>query len=163
MAALPRAGGTARVLCRETPEMQLAQVRVQALHPPCQHVGLDPNNASLVLRLSYGTLDLLFTGDIEAEGEHALLSAPGTLASEILKVPHHGSRTSSTEEFVKTVAPQVAIASLGYHNRFAFPASEVVQRYAEQGTRFLRTDQAGAVTVVSDGQSYRVKTALPSD
>ena len=162
MTALTRAGGTARVLCRETPEMQLAQVRVQALHPPCQHVGLDPNNASLVLRLSYGVIDLLFTGDIEAEGEHALLSAPGTLASEILKVPHHGSRTSSSAAFVAAVAPQVAVASLGYHNRFSFPAPEVVQRYAEQGTRFLRTDQAGAVTVVSDGQGYRIQTVLPA-
>jgi competence protein ComEC len=161
MTALIRAGGTARVLCRETPEMQLAQVRVQALHPPCQHAGLDPNNASLVLRLSYGVIDLLFTGDIEAEGEHALLSASGTLASEILKVPHHGSRTSSSTAFVATVAPQVAVASLGSHNRFSFPAPEVVQRYAEQGSRLLRTDQTGAVTVVSDGQSYRVETVIP--
>ncbi len=64
---------------------------------PCQHAGLDPNNASLVLRLSYGVIDLLFTGDIEAEGEHAIPPASGTLASEILKVPHHGSRTSSNQ------------------------------------------------------------------
>jgi len=141
--------------------MQLAQVRVQALHPPCQHAGLDPNNASLVLRLSYGVIDLLFTGDIEAEGEHDLLSAPGTLASEVLKVPHHGSRTSSSAAFVATVAPQVAVASLGYHNRFSFPAPEVVQRYVEQGSRLLRTDQTGAVTVVSDGQSYRIETGIP--
>ena len=151
------------MLCHETPEMQLAQVRVHVLHPPCQPAGFDTNNASLVLRLSYGVVDLLFTGDIEAEGEHILLSANGTLASEIVKVPHHGSRTSSSEAFVTAVAPRVAVASLGYHNRFAFPAAEVVQRYAEQGSQFLRTDQVGAVTVVSDGQSYRIETVLPSD
>jgi competence protein ComEC len=160
---LDRAGVTTSVLCRGTPERQLSQVRVQIIHPPCQQGGLDTNNASLVLRLSYGVVDLLFTGDIEAEGEHILLSANGTLASEIVKVPHHGSRTSSSEAFVTAVAPRVAVASLGYHNRFAFPAAEVVQRYAEQGSQFLRTDQAGAVTVVSDGQSYRIETVLPSD
>jgi competence protein ComEC len=161
LSALDRAGVTRRVLCRETPEMHLAQVRVHVLHPPCQPAGFDTNNASLVLRLSYGGIDLLFTGDIEAEGEHALLSANSTLASEILKVPHHGSRTSSSKAFVQAAAPQVAVASLGEHNRFAFPAAEVVQRYAEQGSWFLRTDQAGAVTMVSDGRSYRVETPLP--
>jgi competence protein ComEC len=160
---LDRTGVTTSVLCRGTPERQLAQVRVQIIHPPCQQGGLDTNNASLVLRLSYGVIDLLFTGDIEAEGEHVLLSANGTLASEIVKVPHHGSRTSSSQAFVTAVAPRMAVASLGYHNRFAFPAAEVVQRYAEQGSQFLRTDQAGAVTVVSDGQSYRIETVLPSD
>ena len=141
--------------------MQLAQVRVHVLHPPCQPAGFDTNNASLVLRLSYGDVNLLFTGDIETNGEHILLSANSTLSSEILKVPHHGSRTSSSKAFVEAATPQVAVASLGYHNRFAFPASEVVRRYAEQGTWFLRTDEAGAVTVVSDGRSYRVETALP--
>jgi competence protein ComEC len=112
--------------------------------------------------MSYGAIDLLFTGDIEAEGEHALLSSyNGTLASEILKVPHHGSRTSSGQAFIAAVTPQVAVASLGYHNRFAFPAPEVVQRYREHGSWFLQTDEAGAVTVVSDGHGYQVQTVLP--
>ncbi|HKA53865.1 MAG TPA: DNA internalization-related competence protein ComEC/Rec2 [Candidatus Binatia bacterium] len=161
LSALDRAGVTVRALCRETPEMRLAQVRVHILHPPCRPAGFDTNNASLVLRLSYGVIDLLFTGDIETNGERALLSADGTLSSEILKVPHHGSRTSSSKAFVEAATPQVAVASLGYHNRFAFPASEVVLRYAEQGARFLRTDEVGAITVVTDGRSYWVETALP--
>jgi competence protein ComEC len=161
LSVLDRAGATIRVLCHETPEIQLAQVRVHILHPPCRPAGFDTNNASLVMRLSYGAVNLLFTGDIETTGEYALLSANGTLSSEILKVPHHGSRTSSSKAFIEAATPQVAVASLGYHNRFAFPASEVVRRYAEQGSRFLRTDEAGAVTVVSDGRSYQVKTVLP--
>ncbi len=159
--ALSRAGVTARVLCRETPEMLLSGVRVQVLHPPCQHAGFDTNNASLVLRLSHGAIDVLFTGDVEAVGEQTLLSANGALASEILKVPHHGSRTSSTRALVAAVSPQVAVASLGYHNHFHFPAPEVVRRYEEKRSRVLRTDQAGAITVVSDGQGYRVQTTLP--
>jgi competence protein ComEC len=161
LAALQRAGATSRVLCRDTPAMQFSQVRVQVLHPPCQSAGLDINNASLVLRLTHGEIDMLFTGDIEAEGERMVLSTNTALASEILKVPHHGSRTSSTQAFITAVAPQVAIASLGAYNRFAFPAAQVVQRYVEQGSQFLRTDQAGAITVVSDGQEYQVDSVLP--
>ena len=160
-AALRRAGVTSRVLCRETPKMLLSGVQVQVLHPPCQHAGFNTNNASLVLRLSHGAIDVLFTGDVEAIGEQTLLSANGALASEILKVPHHGSRTSSTRALVDAVSPQVAVASLGYHNHFHFPAPEVVRRYEEKRSRVLRTDQAGAIIVVSDGQGYRVQTTLP--
>jgi competence protein ComEC len=159
---LDQAGVTSRVLCRETPEMTLSGVRVQILHPPCRTAGLEPNNASLVLRLSHGVIDVLFPGDVEAKGEQILLSANGSLASEILKMPHHGSRTSSTTAFVEAVAPQVAVASLGAYNRFHFPAPEVVQRYKAQGGCVLRTDRAGAITVVSTGRGYRVETVLPA-
>lgn len=161
--ALNQAGVTSHILCRETPEMLLSGVRIHVLHPPCQPTELDTNNASLVLRLSHGEVDLLFTGDVEAAGEQTLLSANGVLASEVLKVPHHGSRTSSTPAFVEAISPQIAVASLGFYNRFRFPAAEVVQRYARPGSRMLRTDQAGAVTVVSDGREYSVKTVLPDD
>lgn len=141
--------------------MQFAEVQIQVLHPPCQPANLDTNNASLVLRLSFREMNVLLTGDLEAEGEEIILSTGPPLASAILKVPHHGSRTSSTRAFVQAVAPQVAVASLGYNNRFSFPAPEIVQRYAEQKSRFLRTDQAGAITVRSDGQAYRVEADIP--
>jgi competence protein ComEC len=134
----------------------LGGVKIQILHPPCQHTGLDTNNASLVLRLSHGTVDILFTGDVEAEGEAILLSTQHVLASEIVKVPHHGSQTSSTLAFVQTIAPHVAIASLGFQNRFRFPALEVIQRYQRQGSQFLRTDERGSITIVSDGHGYQV-------
>jgi competence protein ComEC len=104
---------------------------------------------------------MLFTGDIEQEGEAALLATANTLSSEILKVPHHGSRTSSSPTFVSATTPAVAIASLGADNRFRFPAQEVTQRYQNQGSMWLRTDQAGTVTVISDGHGHRFVTALP--
>jgi competence protein ComEC len=154
--SLERVGATFRILCRETPRIDLMEVQAQILHPPCHYTGLDTNNASLVLRLSHGVIDILFTGDLEAEGEQLLLTHESAIASEILKAPHHGSRTSSTPAFVSMIAPQVVVASLGYHNRFGFPAAEIVQRYEQGGTRFLRTDQDGAVTVVSDGRGYTV-------
>lgn len=151
-----------RTLCHEAPPPHLPQVSLQVLHPPCHNSRLDTNNASLVLRLSYGTTDILFTGDIEKEGETVLLSATTNLPSEILKVPHHGSRTSSSPAFVSATTPELAIASLGVDNRFHFPAGEVVQRYQDQGSRWMSTDQTGAVTVVSDGQEYRFVTTLPT-
>ena len=149
-------------LCRDTPDREIGGVRIQILHPPCGQTGLDKNDASLVLRLSHGEVDMLFSGDIERAGEGILLATPARLESEILKVPHHGSRSSSTQPFLEAVSPQVALASLGYRNRFRFPAPEVVDRYERQGVTLLRTDRAGTITVLSDGKSYRVETFLPS-
>jgi competence protein ComEC len=156
---LERKGVLFRTLCRDMAPMPVAGVSVRIMHPPCQQTGLDTNNASLVLRLSHGTIDLLFTGDLEAGGEQVLLSHGGEVASEIVKAPHHGSRTSSTAAFIDAVEPHLVVASLGYFNRFGFPAEEVVRRYERRQARFLRTDQDGAVTVVSNGRTYRVAVA----
>ena len=161
--ALEQSGVTVRVLCRESPDMNLSGVHIQVVHPSCQGLGLDTNNASLVLRLSHGEIDFLFSGDIEAEGESIVLATGKALQSEVLKVPHHGSRSSSTVAFVQAVSPQLAIASLGLNNRFGFPAPEVVQRYLAHRTPLLRTDQIGTVTVVSDGKRYWIANSpLPS-
>lgn len=161
LAALRAHGVHTQVLCRDTPDYVIRGVRIQVLHPPCGTRRLDTNNASLVLRLSHGEVDVLLTGDIETAAENMLLSTPAALGSEILKVPHHGSRSSSSLAFIEAVAPRVAVASLGHNNRFRFPAADVVARYERRGTRFLRTDRAGAVTVSSDGRDVRVETVLP--
>ena len=161
MTTLERNGVEIRPLCSGSQDQEINSVRIQILHPPCSQTGLDTNDASLVLRLSHGEVDILFSGDVETAGERILLSTSAQLASEILKVPHHGSRSSSTLPFLEAVSPQVAIASLGHHNRFRFPVPEVVDRYERQGVALLRTDQAGTITVLSDGKSYRVETFLP--
>ena len=146
------------VLCRGAgvPRPEIGGVRIQVLHPPCGRTGLDTNNSSLVLLLSHGEVDVLLTGDVEATAEAMLLSTQGTLDSEILKVPHHGSGTSSSPRFLEAVSPDVAVASLGHLNRFDFPSPEVVERYERQDVELLRTDTAGAVTMMSDGRGYRV-------
>ena len=146
------------VLCRSAavPEPKIGGVHIQVLHPPCGRTGLDTNNSSLVLRLSHGDVDILLTGDIETTAEDMLLSAREPLDSEVLKVPHHGSGTSSSPRFLAAVSPDVAVASLGHLNRFDFPPPEVVERYERHGVEFLRTDTAGAVTITSDGRGYRV-------
>lgn len=158
MDVVSRKGIRLRTLCRDSRLPTSSRVSLQVLHPPCTHNGLDTNNASLVLRLSYGATSLLFTGDIEAEGESVLLSSAKIPPSEIMKVPHHGSRTSSTPELIAAIAPTVAIASLGANNRFHFPAEEVVQRYQRYGSRWLRTDHAGTVIVIGDEHGYALST-----
>jgi competence protein ComEC len=90
---------------------------------------------------------VLLTGDIERGGELALVASPRRLASDVLVVPHHGSRTSSTREFLDAVAPRWAVVPVGYRNRFRHPNGEVLGRYREGGAAIARTDLDGAVTV----------------
>ena len=119
----------------------------EAIGPP---PGLSVNDASLVLRLSFAGRAVLFPGDLEADGEGELVGRRAIgqpVAADVLKVPHHGSRTSSSEELVDAVHPSLAVISLGWRNRFHFPAPEVLARYAARGTTVLRTDRDGAVTV----------------
>lgn len=113
------------------------------------------NDNSLVVRVTRGDRRVLFAGDIEVEGEERLVADLGpALRADVVKVPHHGSRTSSSEAFVSACAPELAVISLGVANRFEFPAPEVVARWRDAGARVARTDRRGAVTVVisADGE-----------
>jgi competence protein ComEC len=112
--------------------------------------GLSVNDASLVLRLDFAGRGVLFPGDLEADGEGELVgrrALGAAVAADVLKVPHHGSKTSSSPELVAAVAPSLAVISLGWQNRFHFPDAGVVARYAQRGTSVLRTDRDGAITV----------------
>jgi competence protein ComEC len=91
---------------------------------------------------------MLLTGDIERAAERELLQrAPGLLAADALLVPHHGSATSSSPEFVREVAPRYAVLTVGYRNRFGHPREEVLARYRDAGSTLLRTDTGGAVEI----------------
>jgi competence protein ComEC len=128
-------------------------VEIQILSPS-EAIPGDLNNGSLTLRLSYGPTTLLFPGDLEAEGERRLLAgSPELLRSTILKVPHHGSRTSSTAAFLDAVDPRHAVVSAGYENHFGMPHAEVLERYRRRGTRVWRTDEDGAILfrIAKDG------------
>jgi competence protein ComEC len=112
--------------------------------------GLSVNDASLVLRLDFAGRGAIFPGDLEADGEGELVgrrSLGAAVAADLLKVPHHGSRTSSSRELIDAVDPALAVISLGWQNRFHFPNPAVLARYAAHGTRVLRTDRDGAITV----------------
>jgi len=116
-------------------------------------VALAPNDASLVLRVSYGATSFLFPGDVEGAGEAAAV-ARGSLASDVVKIPHHGSRRSSTSGFAAAVAPRLAVVSVGAGNRYGFPHEEALARWREVGALVLRTDE-GAIRLLSDGRRVR--------
>jgi competence protein ComEC len=120
----------------------------------------DPNAASTVVRARYGAVRILLTGDAEAEEEGWLLRAnPLALRAEVLKVGHHGSRTSSTEAFVDAVNPRLALVSVGAANTYGHPSPEVMQRLTAAGATVLRTDQLGTVVLRSDGSVLEVHAA----
>ena len=129
-----------------------AGVRLEAVGGPIgDRTG---NDASLVVRVSFGTTAFLFPGDLEAAGEAAALAGGRMLAADVVKVPHHGSRTSSTEPFVAAVAPRWAAVSVGLGNRFGFPHAEAMERWRAIGATVVRTDE-GAIRFLSDGAVVR--------
>jgi competence protein ComEC len=123
------------------------------------------NNSSMVLRFSFGSTSILFTGDIESAGERAMIENRDELHATILKVPHHGSATSSTAAFIAAVHPQAAVISDGYLNNFHFPADAVVERYIQAGVILMRTDLDGAVMVDATRNQMTVRTfrGTPAD
>jgi competence protein ComEC len=111
-----------------------------------------------VIAVEYAGRRLLFAGDLEAEGEAALV-ARGAVPADVLKVPHHGSRTSSTDTLLDAVRPQLAVISVGERNRWGFPDAGVLDRYRAHGARVLRTDRQGAIAVsVSAGGRLAVES-----
>jgi len=133
-------------------------VRMEVFHPPpelLRGTGSDVNNNSVVLKVTRGRASLLLTGDIEEEGERALLASGQPLRSLVLKAPHHGAATSSTPPFLREVSPQLVIISVG-ENKFGHPAPETLAKLSSLTT--LRTDEEGTIEVVTDGERYWVVT-----
>jgi competence protein ComEC len=120
------------------------------------------NNDSIVLKLRFGHISFLFAGDIETQAEYAMLNSGADIQADILKVPHHGSNTSSSEGFLNAVNPVLAVISSGEQSRFNFPSEVVLNRYKRHGTKLLQTSQSGAITIVTDGRRVWVKTIIPS-
>lgn len=116
------------------------------------------NSRSIVARLSYGAVSVLLTGDIEAETETALLRSGVRLDSTVLKVAHHGSRTSTTPEFVEAVRPSAAVISVGAGNLFGHPHLRTLWTLRARGVRLYRTDRDGAVFLRTDGRRLVVET-----
>ena len=144
--------------------IQLDQdISLEVLHRPGAAVAgtfIDANNNGLVLRLVYRDVSILLTADIEAAAERRLLDASATIKSDVLKIAHHGSKTSTSAPFLQKVQPSLAIISAGADNRFGHPHAEVVSRLQHTvGDRNIyRTDQNGDTEVISDGTTLWVKT-----
>jgi len=145
--------------------MEVSGVKIDLLHPPAapgdspgQGDNLGVNDRSLVLKLTYGGVSILFPGDLEKAGEALVVSRAGSsLRSDVLMAPHHGSRGSCTKAFLEKVRPRVVIISCGKGNTFGFPHRDTIRRIKEVKGRVIRIDRAGAVelTITPDGLGIR--------
>lgn len=120
------------------------------------------NDYSIIVKLTYGKKSFLFTGDAERTGERELLESGQSLRSDVLKVGHHGSNSSSTTAFLQAVAPQYAVISCGVDNSYGHPHKEVMDRLTRVGTQVYRTDTNGTVLVRCDGKALTFRTGLAS-
>ncbi len=158
-----RARGLATLRARRGGRVELGGGAVAAIlnppEPPLEGTGSDVNVNSVVLRVRYGAVSLLLTGDIEALTEARLVDEARDLRSAVLKVAHHGSATSSSPEFLQAVSPQVAVISVGARNPFGHPHPSAVDALRAAGAAVYRTDRHGAVTVVTDGRLLWVRPA----
>ncbi|MEJ7733562.1 MAG: DNA internalization-related competence protein ComEC/Rec2 [Polyangiaceae bacterium] len=130
---------------------------------PCPGFAPDvgANDNSFVLRITYGRRAVLLVGDSEHHAEDALLARGAPLRADLLKVGHHGSRTSTTPAFLAAVAPELAVVSCGVRNRFGHPHPETLRTLASAGVPLLRTDRGGAVVWETDGEVVRVSRGIP--
>jgi competence protein ComEC len=135
-------------------------VQVSVLWPPAGG-DTSTNNDSIVLRLQFGERSILLTGDIERAAEQALVASQQQLTTDVIKVAHHGSKTSSAEGFVLAAKPQYAIISVGRDSRFGHPHREVVERWQANGAVVLTTGQSGTITVTTDGHDLSLKEFQP--
>ena len=142
--------------CRAGERWQWDGVRFEFLHPPASLPSGRRNNQSCVLRISTAGGSMLLTGDIERPVEEQFVHAGKLAATDVVLVPHHGSRSSSSPQFIAALEPRWAIVPAGYRNRFGHPAAEVLERYRAAGAELLRTDLAGAVSVQLNANEVQV-------
>jgi len=137
--------------------MRFGEVELHVLWPP---PGVDStNDDSVVLKLQFRERSILLTGDIEKRGEEKLL--PRELQADVVKVSHHGSKTSSTAGFVSATKPRLAIISVGQDSMFGHPHAEVVERWRQAGAEILTTGKCGTITVRTDGTNLWVREFVP--
>ena len=133
-------------------------VHLEVLWPcPRYDAALGLNDNSIALRLAFGRRSFLLTGDLERESEQLLIAAGRIRASDVLKVAHHGSRTSTSAPFVSAARPSVAVISSGAGNRYGHPSPQVVARLRAAGAQVLRTDVHGGVIIATDGERLDIR------
>jgi competence protein ComEC len=136
----------------------LAVLNPATIPDPLADTRADANDQSVVLRLTWERAGALLTGDIGVEAESSLLWSEQPLSADVLKLAHHGSNSASSAGFLAAVQPRYTVISAGAGNRFGHPATAVLDRLTQLGVTILRTDQAGTIELVTDGQRWWVKT-----
>ena len=159
---LKKAGERAETMGHGRSSREVDGVRLEFLHPPLQKNNRPfffGNDTSLVIRLTYGEVSFLFTGDVKGAAEEEILSTGADLRSTIIKVPHHGSKSSSTTPFLARIRPKFAVFSARGGTR-GLPNPHIVKRYESMGSKIFRTDRDGAISFVTDGKEIKVRTFL---
>ena len=142
---------------RQGDELEIGKSKITFLHPDQQIDNYDLNNSSLVFVLNFGDQNFLFTGDIEKKVESELLEENPDLKVNLIKVPHHGSKTSSLSDWLKNLSPEIAVIQVGADNHYGHPTAEVIELYQAQGAEIYRNDLNGNIVVTADGKNYAVK------
>ena len=142
-------------------DLFIGGAEIEILNPVEDIPAASSNNWSVVIRIGYGSRKFLLTGDIESQAESDIVNSVGTqLRADLIKVAHHGSRTSSTGEFVEHTKPGVAVISVGRRSRFGHPHREIVERWRLAGANVLTTGEKGTITVSTDGRNLEIRTFL---
>jgi len=137
-----------------------SRARLDILHPSENLEGKtvkNTNNTSIVARLVFGENSFLLTGDIYKSVEETLVEKNIFIDSDILKVAHQGSRTSTAEEFLEAVTPEIAVIPVGRNNRYGHPHQETLETLKKHGIKVLRTDEDGDIKIISDGTNLKIK------
>lgn len=135
----------------------LGELEMRILSPFAGVSYEETNDVSVVMRVIFGNTSFMFTGDAEALVEKDLIEMSSLLDSDVLKVGHHGSSTSSTMDFLEAVSPEIAVISCGKDNSYGHPHAEVVERLEKLNAEIYRTDRLGTIVVTSDGDTVTVK------
>ncbi|NLB56135.1 MAG: MBL fold metallo-hydrolase [Lentisphaerae bacterium] len=152
------------IVAHEGQRFQLGNdVIIEILSPPQElfkNTTSDANNNSLVMRVTYGEISALLTGDLEREGEATLIASRQNLESCILKVAHHGSRNSTSIELLRMVKPGFAVISVGANNEYGHPHKALLKRLSPErlGAKVYRTDRNGTIVLNTDGKAVYVRT-----
>jgi competence protein ComEC len=140
--------------------LTFGNVKIEVLFPlPTDEIS--DNNHSVVLRLICGDRKFLLTGDIEKETERELLQNPEFLQADVIKVAHHGSRTSSTQAFINAAQANVAVIPVGKQSPFGHPHEEVLERWKTSGALILTTGERGTISISTDGKALELETFMP--
>ncbi len=135
----------------------LGNVRIEILNPLPPPTG-SLNEDSVVIKLVFGLINILLSGDLGIPGENRLIKAGTDLKSQVLKVGHHGDRRSNSENFLQAIRPEAAIISVGSINEYDHPYKEVLDRLRKNGTSIYRTDHNGNIVLKTDGRTYSIQT-----
>ena len=156
LAGLAQKEGTQVVKIECGQQITDEEMAINCLAPSADYKGETGNASSMVLELEYGEFQMLFTGDLEGEGEQQLIESGLLKDYDVLKAGHHGSKNSTSEKMLALVLPEFTMISAGKENRYGHPHQEVLNRLEKMGSRIYCTKDTGAITIVTDGKQIKV-------